>query len=336
MNAIRDRYGGRREVAMVAAVALGLVSLGAFGSVWGVFTGTTASAGNQVAGASDWVAPTAATPVVQKAAGGTPGFIRAGGAYRIYVNATDAGNPASGIASVTGNAGAITSGQTAAALASGTFTVWGQSYGFGSSSLTAGAALAAGTYGFSLTSTDNAGNARTQTGYTVVVDNTAPTGSDVQTANVTAGTDGLAEPGDSITFTFSEPIDPGSIVSGWTGSAPVNAVLRLGDGGKSDDTLTVYNAANTTELPLGSVDLGRNDYANTNITFGATGTPSTIAVSGNSLVITLGTGSAPAHKAGGTGTMKWTTSPPAGATDRAGNPLTASLVTQSGGAQKAF
>ncbi len=59
-------------------------------------------------------------------------------------------------------------------------------------------------------------------------------------------------------------------------------------------------------------------------------------MSGNSLVVTLGTQSAAAQTAAGTATMQWTTSPPTGATDRAGNALTASTVSQSGSPTKAF
>ena len=62
----------------------------------------------------------------------------------------------------------------------------------------------------------------------MVVDNTAPTASTVQTANKAGGIAGRPEIGDTITFTFSEPIDPKSVLSGWTGAA-TSAVVRIGD-----------------------------------------------------------------------------------------------------------
>ena len=82
----------------------------------------------------------------------------------------------------------------------------------------------------------------------MTVDNTAPTASNVQAVNV-ASTVGQAELSDTITYTFSEPIDPQSILAGWTG-ASTNVVVRLNNA--NPDTVTIYNSANTTQLPLGS------------------------------------------------------------------------------------
>src|SRR5438874_1204300 len=83
-----------------------------------------------------------------------------------------------------------------------------------------------GTNTYSITCTDNASNAGTQSGFAVTVDNTAPTGTDVQTTNASGGTVGRAELGDTITLTFSEPMDPNSVLAGW-GGASTNVVLRL-------------------------------------------------------------------------------------------------------------
>ena len=57
---------------------------------------------------------------------------------------------------------------------------------------------------------DNAANTGTQSGFPVTVDNTAPAGSDVQTANG-GSTPGRPEQGDIVTFTFTEQIDPASV-----------------------------------------------------------------------------------------------------------------------------
>ncbi len=67
---------------------------------------------------------------------------------------------------------------------------------------------AAGSKSFSITAADVAGNGGTTGGFSVIVDNTAPTGTDMQTTNVVGGTTGLAETGDTITLSFSEPMDP--------------------------------------------------------------------------------------------------------------------------------
>jgi hypothetical protein len=318
--------------AAIAAVLLGSAAL-ARQSVWGNFTAKAPSSGNSITAATDFRAPTISATTLAKTSGGTVGQIKKGGTYYVYANAGDTGNPASGVSTVTANVSAITSGSTAVALSAGSFTAGGVSYGYRSASLTAGTGLAAGSYSYSLTTTDAAGNSKTQTGYSVVVDNTVPAGTDVQTVN--GGTaNGLAEAADKISFSFSKAIDPNSILSGWSGSS-TGVVVRLNNGsGSSNDTLAVYNATNAAQLPLGSVNLGRTDYTAANITFGATGTASVMSMSGNVVTVTLGTQSAAATAAAATGTMSWT--PSATATDPAGNATATTAVTESGAADKEF
>jgi len=318
--------------AAIAAVLLGAAAL-ARQSVWGNFSAKGTSTGNSITAATDFRAPTAGASVIAKTAGGSTGQIKKGGTYYVYANVSDTGNPASGVSAVTANVSAITTGSTAAALSAGSFTAGGVSYGYRSAALTAGTGLAAGSYSYSLTLADVAGNSSTQTGYSVIVDNTAPTGTDVQTAN-SGTTGGLAEAGDKITFTFSKAIDPNSILSGWNSSS-TNVVVRLNNGsGSANDTVTVFNSTNTTQLPLGSVNLGRVDYTAAGITFGATGTASSMVMSGSTITITLGTQSAAATTVAGTGAMVWT--PSATATDSAGNAASTTAVTESGTADKDF
>jgi hypothetical protein len=314
--------------AAIAAVLLGSATL-ARESVWGNFTGKAPNSGNSITAAADFRAPTASATTLAKTGGGTVGQIKKGGTYYVYANVSDTGNPASGVAAVTANVSSITSGSTAVALSAGSFTAGGVGYGYRSASLTAGTSLAAGSYTYSLTATDAAGNSKTQSGYGVVVDNTAPAGTDVQTTN--GGTNGLAQAGDTISFSFSKAIDPNSILSGWSG-ASTNVVVRLNNA--TNDTVTIFNSTNTTQLPLGSINLGRADYTSANITFGATGTASTMVMSGNIVTVTLGTQSAAATTAAATGTMTWT--PSASATDPAGNATSTTAVTESGTADKEF
>jgi hypothetical protein len=322
--------------AMVAttlvAFLLGAASMARPG-VWGNFTSTAPNAGNSITAATDFRAPTASASVIGKTAGGIVGQIKKGGTYYVYANVSDTGNPASGVSTVTANVSSITSGSTAIALSAGSFSAGGVSYGYRSAALTAGSSLAAGSYSYSLTLTDTAGNSKTQTGFSVTVDNTAPSGTDVQVTNG-GTTAGLAESGDKVTFSFSKAIDPNSILAGWSGAA-TSVVVRLNNGsGSGNDTVTVFNSTNATQLPLGSVNLGRADYTSANITFGATGTASSMVMSGNTVTITLGTQSAAATTAAATGTMSWT--PSATATDGAGNALSTTAVTESGTADREF
>jgi hypothetical protein len=318
--------------ATIVAVLLASASL-ARESVWGNFTAKVPSAGNSITAATDFRAPTVSATTLAKTGGGTVGQIKKGGSYYVYASVSDTGNPASGVSTVSANVSSITSGSTAVALSPGSFTAGGVSYGYRSASLTAGTGLTAGTYTYSLTTTDAAGNSKTQSGYSVVVDNTVPAGTDVQTPNG-GTTNGLAQAGDTVSFSFSKAIDPNSILSGWSGAA-TNVVVRLNNGaGASNDTVTIFNSTNATQLPLGSVNLGRVDYTGANITFGATGTASVMAMSGNTITITLGTQSAAATTAAATGTMTWT--PSASATDPAGNGTSTTAVTEAGAADKEF
>jgi hypothetical protein len=318
----------RSPLGALIAFSVLLVSVG--GASLAAFSSTTSNTGNGFAAAADYRAPTVSTTEIAKTTGYDAGYVRQGGTYYAYANVNDTGNPASGISTVKADVSAVTTGSTAVTLTAGSYSVGGTSYNYRSASLTATNPLAAGSKSYSITSTDVAGNSGTQSGFTVIVDNTAPTASDVQAVNG-AATVGSPELGDSVTYTFSEPIDPQSILSGWTGAA-TNVVVRINN--TNPDTVLIYNSTNTVQLPLGSVDLGRNDYVSPNRTFGASGTPSAMARSGSTITITLGTASGSVTTAGGTGTMTWT--PSASTYDRAGNAGSTANATESGAADKEF
>lgn len=318
--------------AAIAAVLLGAAAM-ARPSVWGNFTATAPSAGNSITAAKDFRAPTSSAATIGKSAGGATGYIKKGGTYYVYANVSDSGNPASGVSTVTADVSSVTAGSTAVALSAGSFSAGGVTYNRRSAALTAGTGLAAGSYGFSLTLTDAAGNSRTQSGFSVTVDNTGPSGTSVQTTNGSA-TAGLAEAGDTITFAFNEAPDPTSILSGWSG-ASTNVVVRLNNGSSgASDTVTIFNSTNATQLALGSVNLGAADYTSAAITFGATGTASKMVLNGSTVTITLGTQSAAGTPAAATGTMTWT--PSASATDIAGNNVATTAVTESGAPDREF
>lgn len=307
---------------LVLLVVVGLLAGVGGGATWAAFSATTTNSGSTFSSVGDGTPPSASASVIQKSQGGIVGFIRQGGQYRVYANVTDAGSPPyppSGVATVTANVSSISTGQTAAALTAGSWTVGGVSYNYGSGLLTANNPLAAGSYAYTLTMTDNNSNSQTQGGFSVTVDNTAPAGADIQAANGGA-TVGKAETNDTITYTFTKAIDPESILAGWNGSGTA-VTLRLVDSGNSD-LVQVWNASNTSQLPLGQVDLGR-DYVAANVNF----TNSTMVRSGVNITVTLGTPS------GATLTvtppprsMTWT--PSASAYGSAGNPVSTAVVSE--------
>lgn len=322
----------RRSLALIgaAAVAVGLIAH-ATGVTFSAFTGTTANGANAISAAPDFRAPTVSGSTIAKTTGYEPAFVKQAGTYYVYANVTDTGNPASGVASVTANVSALTPGQTAAPLVAGSFTVGGVAYNRRSASLTVQNPLAPGGLTYSVTTADVAGNTQTTSGLGVTVDNTAPAATDVQTANV-GSLVATAQLSDTITFTTGEPLDPESILAGWTG-ASANVVVRINNVGGSD-TLQVFNSTNTTQLNLGTVTLGSTAYVTANRTFGLTGTPSTMVRSGNTITVTLGTASGAVTTAPANGTMSW--APSTAAYDRAGNAMSATAATETGAADREF
>jgi hypothetical protein len=165
----------------------------------------------------------------------------------------------------------------------------------------------------------------------------------VQTTN--SGTAARVTNGDTMTYTYSEPIDPDTILSGWTGaSTAVQVDIVDGGGGllglglgSSDDVLTVKSAGGTL-LPL-TVGLGSADYTYDIVLVVrvACDTPahsSTMAMSGNSIAVTLGGTSSSCTHTSGNSTMTYV--PAAGPTDRAGNALPTTSKNETGASDPDF
>jgi hypothetical protein len=320
---------GRRAAASTLAIALAAYLVGGDGRPALAYLAdtevVTANVSTAACFIADTVPPAVSTTAISKTPQYLPGYVRQGGTYFIYANVADGGCAQSGIATVTANTATITTGASAVALLPGSYAVGGVSYDYRSASVTANAVLAAGAKAYSITSTDNAANGQTQSGYSVTVDNTAPGAVDVQTAN--GGTTvGRPEAGDTMTLTYSEIIDPETILAGWTGGA-TNVVVRITNLG-GGDVVTIRNAANTAQLALGSIDLGGTQYVAADRDFGDTGTASTMVQSGATITLTLGTPSGATGTQVPNKTMAWT--PSATATDRAGNACSTTVVNEGG------
>lgn len=327
----------RSRLLALLALAVAAIVLAGGGGTWAAFSSTTSTSVNTLTSAPDWTAPTVGASAIGKTAGGNTGSIKQGGTYYIYANIADSGNPASGLSTATANVSNITTGQTAVALSTTSCpcSAGGVTYTHRSASITANASLTAGSKSYTVSANDVAANGPTTGNFSVTVDNTAPAGSAVQTANG-GSTAGKAELGDTVTLTYNELIDPNSLITGWL-SGSQNVVVRISNaGGTSKDVLTIRNAANTAQLPLGSVALNVAGYVSTGATvnFGATGTPSTIVQSAGVMTITLGTPSATTGTVSTKGAMTWT--PSATATDVAGNAASTTTVTESGTSDREF
>ena len=314
----------RRVVAFLVAVCIaGFSAGGGAQTSLALMTGSrSVNSTFTTANYFDTVAPTVSSSVISKTTPYWPSYVRQGGTYYVYANVTDGGAVPSGVNTVTANVSNVTTGQTAVALVAGSYSVGGVSYTYRSASQTANAVLSAGSKSYTVTATDVAGNSATASGFSVTVDNTVPTGTDVQTTN--AGTAGRAELGDTITFTFSEVIDPETVLSGWAG-ASTSVVLRITNNAGGDQ-VTIRNAANSAQLPLGQVNLVGTGYVAVNRDFGATGTASTMVAVGNTIVITLGTASGAVLTQATGNSMTWV--PAVTATDRAGNACSTTTATE--------
>lgn len=323
--------GGRGWIALLA-----LLLLAAAGVQLSMasFTSNTTSNPNSGFGANaDWIAPAVGSSVIVKAAGGTVGAISKSRTFYVFANVSDSGNPASGVATVTADVNSLVNGGSAVTLSAGSYATGGVAYNRRSALLTARSTLAAGSTPYALTAADAGGNRATVGGFSVTVDNTVPTSSDVQTANAAGGTTGKPELGDVLQLTYSERIEPVSIIAGWTGPA-TGVVVRIADGGGGNDILTIRNAANSAQLPLGSINLGRSDYVTATRDFGATATTSQMTQSASVIAVTLGTASGTTGTAAAAAAMVWT--PSATATDTAGNASTTTARTETGAADLDF
>jgi arylsulfatase A-like enzyme len=166
------------------------------------------------------------------------------------------------------------------------------------------------------TARDAAGNTTTASASVVVRD------FDIQTSN----DDGKIANGDSITYRFPGSVNPGSILTGWTGMVPQKVAVRLtGQGGPPPGVNDIITVPGVNPGALGTIDLGQYDYGN------GSGDPnfwdSTISMPDSRTVrIVLGGGSIL-----GTGTaagaMRWTVGT---ATGSSGSPFCSCQVLESG------
>jgi hypothetical protein len=173
------------------------------------------------------------------------------------------------------------------------------------------------------------------------VDNSPLRGLDVQTANGGA-TAGKLEANDTVTFTYSDQVNPATLSAGWNGAATAVS-LRVRDGnlfslGNKGDTLDVLRGGSA--VNLGSVNL-KEDYVKSGktVTFNATMTASTATVNGVTVTVvtvklgTLASGTG-IRTVSGLSAMVW--SPAAAATDLFGTACSTAPATETGTLDREF
>ena len=168
----------------------------------------------------DNAGPTVSASVIANTTTNTAGWIKQGGSYRIYANATDTG---AGVSSLTADVSAVTAGQTAVTLpaCASSCTIGGVTYAYKSAALTAANPLAETSLAYSITATDKATNVGTTPGFSVAVDNTAPVVTASVIANTTTNTAGWIKKS-GVYAVYANAQDSASGLSGLT--ADVSAV----------------------------------------------------------------------------------------------------------------
>ena len=140
-----------------------------------------------------------------------------------------------------------------------------------------------GAYDLRAIAQDTAGNSGTSALGSAYVNNTGPTGTDVQGTN--GNVNDKLDAGDTVIFTYSAAIAPSSILSGWSGAAPAAIRVRVNNSGTAD-SMEFYDAANTT--PLGLLASGTTLAINIDHVSAATLFNATIARSGSTFTVTIG------------------------------------------------
>ena len=185
-------------------------------------------------------------------------------------------------------------------------------------------ALGDGSYDVRAIATDTAGNTTTSAVVSAYVNNTGPTGTDVQGTN--GGVNDKLDAGDTVVFSYSTTMDPTSILAGWNGaSAPMK--VRVNNGGSSD-SMEFYDNANTT--PLGLLATGTALAINIDHVTAPSVFNATIVRSGANITVTIGSlvSGAVNGNPKGKNAMVWQTS--SQALSLAGKPTLPTTVTESG------
>lgn len=213
-----------RKAAAILGFGAVLTLLGA-GGVFGAFSASVSSTGNQFSTSSDLTPPTTQRAVLRKSYGGVAGFAGCGiggcGAFDsrqfyVYAQVVDQGSPATGISSATTTVGGASNPLSSAG---GPWTVDGQTFNYRSGLLTrTPAQLAAGSRTYTVSATDTGGSSGTSNPFNFEVDVTRPQPTKVTLTN--AGGDAGPDDGDTAAYLFDSSLDPSSLFGTWSTSGP--------------------------------------------------------------------------------------------------------------------
>ncbi|AUZ35684.1 hypothetical protein C3B78_15335 [Arthrobacter sp. PGP41] len=182
-----------------------------------------------------------------------------------------------------------------------------------------------GTLTYTASTSDAAGNSTTAAASgTTGKDTVAPAVTGVALAHGGGNQgQGKADKGDTVTITYSEPMDPAKFCPGWNG-ASINGTATVANGSNAANDTISFTGSTCTAPNIGAILLGGN-YVGTNAAvFGANGTASTLTWDSTARTLTIKLGNAPnGQGAVNTSVVAGTPtySPAPNLTDLAGNPL---------------
>ncbi len=240
-----SRLAETQKTKAAAALAFTcLLAIVSAGGVFGAFSASVSSTGNQFSTAGDLTPPTIERAVLRKSYGGVSGFTGCGiggcsvldsRQFYVYAQVTDQGSPPSGISTVTTTVGGANAALT---TAGGPWTVDGQSFNYRTGFLTRSPAqLAVGTRSYTLAATDNGGRTTNSSPYNFEVETTQPAPSLATITN--GGTTGIPDSGDTIVVDYDSPIDPSSLFGTWTTSGPPIAYTNAWTGASAAVTVNL-------------------------------------------------------------------------------------------------
>jgi Bacterial Ig-like domain (group 3) len=231
-------------------------------TVWGTDNAANVGVPKAFSVVADNTSPTVSAGVIVASATSGVGYVRQGGTYVVYANASDAGSPASGIATVTADVSALNAGVTALALPACTSScsIGGTTYGFKSAVTTAGSPVTEGALSFPVKATDKAGGTGTFS-VSGTVDNTAPTVSAATVLTSGSTTPGFVKSGGTY-IVYANAADGGAPASGITTVKTDVSTLTAGQ------TALALSAC-TSNCTIGGVTYGYKSSSKTAGTLGA-------------------------------------------------------------------
>ena len=267
---------------LLVPMTIGLV-LGLSGGALAAFAATTTDGPNRFIAAADWEPPHVTRTVVAKTLGYLGGQDPPGRSVLRLRADRRRREPAGGRRHGHDQRVGLLDRRRGRADGGGSVRGEGVPYNYRSAARTAINPMANGTRTYSFTMSDVAVpvHSQTQTGFTVIVDNTAPAPVNLTSANRAGGPSVARSRATASRTRGTTPIDPESLVPGWDGGSPTTVTVRITE--HAAPTIGSASEGPAGNLNFGIVHLQQNYVPGTRDFTG-----SAITMLGNTVTIVLG------------------------------------------------